>query len=46
MQLVSKIQTQVNREITPKRDVIDVWSADVSSGDCDDYVMTKRRRLN
>lgn len=45
MRLVSKIQTQVNRDITPKRDANDVWSADVSSGDCDDYVMTKRRRL-
>jgi predicted transglutaminase-like cysteine proteinase len=45
MQLVSKVQTQVNREITPKRETVDVWSADVSSGDCDDYVMTKRRRL-
>jgi predicted transglutaminase-like cysteine proteinase len=45
MQVVSKIQTQVNGEITPKRDAIDLWSADVSSGDCDDYVMTKRRRL-
>ncbi|MBP1862313.1 transglutaminase-like cysteine peptidase [Rhizobium herbae] len=45
MQLVSKVQTQVNSEITPRRETVDVWSADVSSGDCDDYVMTKRRRL-
>lgn len=45
MQLVSKVQTQVNGEITPRRETVDVWSADVSSGDCDDYVMTKRRRL-
>ncbi|MCV9967688.1 transglutaminase-like cysteine peptidase [Pararhizobium sp. BT-229] len=45
MQLVSRVQTQVNSEITPRRETVDVWSADVSSGDCDDYVMTKRRRL-
>lgn len=45
MQLVSRVQAQVNSEITPRRETVDVWSADVSSGDCDDYVMTKRRRL-
>ena len=45
MQLVSKVQTQVNGAIIPRRETVDVWSADVSSGDCDDYVMTKRRRL-
>lgn len=45
MQLVSRVQTQVNGAIIPRRETVDVWSADVSSGDCDDYVMTKRRRL-
>lgn len=45
MQLVSKVQTQVNGAIIPRRETVDVWSADVASGDCDDYVMTKRRRL-
>jgi predicted transglutaminase-like cysteine proteinase len=45
MQLVSRVQTQVNGAIKPRRETVDTWSADVSSGDCDDYVMTKRRRL-
>lgn len=43
--MVERIHQQVNRQIKPRRETVDVWSADVSSGDCDDYVMTKRRRL-
>lgn len=42
---IERIHRQVNAEIRPRRDTNDVWSADVRYGDCDDYVMTKRRRL-
>jgi predicted transglutaminase-like cysteine proteinase len=39
------VNSKVNRAIQPRRDVRDVWSASTRRGDCDDYVMTKRRRL-
>lgn len=42
---ISRVNRDVNRQIKPKHDVRDSWNPDVKSGDCDDYVMTKRRRL-
>lgn len=43
--LIARVQHQVNDEIIPRSEDIDVWQADVRYGDCDDFVMTKRRRL-
>jgi predicted transglutaminase-like cysteine proteinase len=44
--LLSSVNRQVNRTIKPVRnEVIDVWSINVSRGDCEDYVLAKRRAL-
>jgi predicted transglutaminase-like cysteine proteinase len=42
-----QVNGQVNREIEPLSDAAgeDTWQADVKSGDCEDYVLTKRKRL-
>lgn len=42
-----KINASVNRAITPQNDDAgtDVWAQDVTSGDCEDYVLTKRHHL-
>jgi predicted transglutaminase-like cysteine proteinase len=47
MATLKRVNTQVNRSIRPKYDPtgVDVWAADVRSGDCEDYVLTKRRAL-
>lgn len=42
---IVEVQHRVNADITPRNDAADVWQADVAFGDCDDYVMTKRRHL-
>lgn len=41
------INLSINRAIAPQNDDegMDVWAADVTSGDCEDYVLTKRERL-
>ncbi len=43
-QLVA-VNRAVNRSILPRRDRTDIWSIAPASGDCDDYVMTKRHQL-
>ena len=44
--VIRSINDQVNRQIKPKADKGgDVWSISSTTGDCDDYVMTKRHRL-
>ena len=43
--LLSRINAQVNRQIRPRRDKVDVWQIATRAGDCDDYVMTKRHKL-
>ena len=43
--LAARIQAKVNRDIAPRHESIDVWNDNVSQGDCDDYVMTKRKAL-
>jgi predicted transglutaminase-like cysteine proteinase len=44
--LLDKVNSRVNRSISPvKNEVIDVWSVNVSRGDCEDYVLAKRRAL-
>jgi predicted transglutaminase-like cysteine proteinase len=42
-----QVNFQINRAIVPVNDVAgeDSWQADVASGDCEDYVLTKRKRL-
>lgn len=46
MKTVERINAQVNAQIRPMADgTVDVWSINVSAGDCEDYVMTKRHDL-
>ncbi|WP_105386079.1 transglutaminase-like cysteine peptidase [Neorhizobium alkalisoli] len=42
-----RINAAVNRSMRPQYDnsSSDVWSVDVGSGDCEDYALTKRRKL-
>jgi len=42
-----RVNFQVNRDIKPQSDIAgqDEWNIDVKSGDCEDYVLTKRSRL-
>lgn len=44
---LKRVNSQVNRSIQPRNDqgAADVWSVDVSSGDCEDFALTKRRAL-
>ena len=44
---LKRVNTHVNRTIKPKYDAsgADVWNASASSGDCEDYVLAKRRAL-
>lgn len=48
--MVSRVNTAVNREVAPKTDRQiwgrdEVWSFPTSAGDCEDFVLEKRRRL-
>lgn len=46
MSRIKHINTSVNRAIKPRRDgKLDVWSINVSAGDCEDYALTKRSKL-
>ena len=46
MSQLTKVNSKVNRSIRPRNDNgADVWSASASSGDCEDYVLAKRRAL-
>jgi len=46
MQTLTRVNAQVNAQIRPMADRNgDVWSINVSAGDCEDYVMTKRHAL-
>jgi len=40
-----RINSTVNRTIVPKNDDDDVWAQDVTSGDCEDFALTKRHQL-
>lgn len=40
-----RINRHVNSTILPTAEVGDVWSVNVAKGDCEDYVLTKRRSL-
>jgi predicted transglutaminase-like cysteine proteinase len=44
--LLKRVNSQVNAAIKPRNDSgADVWSASASAGDCEDYVLAKRRAL-
>ena len=44
--LLKRVNTTINRTIAPRSDgVSDRWQSDVTSGDCEDYVLAKRRAL-
>ncbi len=46
MKKLNKINKDVNLAITPQNDIgLDKWSINVSVGDCEDYVLTKRSLL-
>lgn len=42
-----RVNAQINRSIRPTNEIgsSDDWEADVASGDCEDFALTKRRRL-
>ena len=46
MALLKRVNNRVNVSIVPRDDgKADVWDASASSGDCEDYVLAKRRAL-
>ena len=42
---LQRVNRSVNRSIRFKSDRGDVWQASVTEGDCEDYVLTKRKKL-
>ena len=46
MDQLTRVNSKVNKSIRPRNDrSADVWSVNVSVGDCEDYALTKRRAL-
>jgi predicted transglutaminase-like cysteine proteinase len=45
MAVLGQVNGHVNRAIRPRRDTSDTWSLNPSSGDCEDYVLSKRSAL-
>jgi predicted transglutaminase-like cysteine proteinase len=45
MAVLKQINSHVNRTIRPERDTADVWELNPTSGDCEDYVLSKRSAL-
>jgi predicted transglutaminase-like cysteine proteinase len=46
MATLKRVNAHVNRSIKPRNDAgADLWTASASSGDCEDYVLAKRRAL-
>ena len=46
MSTLKRVNGHVNRTIKPRYDSgADVWSASATSGDCEDYVLAKRKAL-
>ena len=43
--ILREVNNSVNRSIKPRRDRGDRWSVNIRAGDCEDYALTKRRRL-
>ena len=44
-QAIEAVNRAVNAAIAPRYDRSDVWTADATTGDCEDYALTKRRAL-
>lgn len=42
---LERVNRQVNASIKPVRDERDMWQVGVSQGDCEEYVLAKRRAL-
>jgi len=45
MAVLRQVNIHVNRSIRPQRDTADIWEINPASGDCEDYVLTKRSTL-
>ena len=45
MAVLEQINVRVNRAIRPQADTADVWVLNPTSGDCEDYVISKRSAL-
>ena len=45
MAVLKQVNVHVNRAITPQRDTADIWELNPTSGDCEDYVLSKRAAL-
>jgi predicted transglutaminase-like cysteine proteinase len=46
MSVLKRVNAMVNRSITPRNDRgADVWNANATAGDCEDYVLAKRKAL-
>jgi predicted transglutaminase-like cysteine proteinase len=46
MATLKRVNARVNNAIAPRNDgAADVWNASATSGDCEDYVLAKRRAL-
>ena len=45
MAVIKQVNSHVNRSIRPQRDTRDTWQLNPTSGDCEDYVLTKRSAL-
>src|SRR5690349_21098151 len=45
MAVLKQINSRVNRAIRPEADTADVWELNPTSGDCEDYVLSKRSAL-
>lgn len=45
MAVLKQVNGHVNRSIRPESDTADVWELNPTSGDCEDYVLSKRSAL-
>src|SRR5215217_6844469 len=45
MAVLKQVNVHVNRTIRPEADTADVWELNPTSGDCEDYVLSKRSAL-
>lgn len=45
MAVLKAINLRVNRAIAPEADTADIWELNPASGDCEDYVLSKRSAL-
>ena len=45
MGVLKQVNGRINQAIRPERDTADVWELNPASGDCEDYVLSKRSAL-